>query len=125
MGISFSECTWLHCSKLYCFFFPDNQENGALVEDEELPRGSVDISVYLYYARSMGAIWAFAFLFLAMAFMVFSISRDFWLSKWSEAGLNNNTVCNLFLFCQNAAIFQIGMTIFINIYINNNNNNAS
>ncbi|XP_072030098.1 ATP-binding cassette sub-family C member 9-like [Amphiura filiformis] len=72
-----------------------DKEKGALVEDEELPRGAVDLGVYIYYARNMGIVWAFAFLFLCMIFMSFNISRDIWLSKWSEAGLYNSTVSDV------------------------------
>ncbi|XP_033647324.1 ATP-binding cassette sub-family C member 9-like [Asterias rubens] len=64
---------------------------GALIEKEEIERGSVSYSVYMYYAGNVG--WCMLLLVLIMAVLdtSLSIGTSFWLSAWSEAGLGNET----------------------------------
>ncbi|XP_071784198.1 ATP-binding cassette sub-family C member 9-like isoform X1 [Asterias amurensis] len=64
--------------------------SGALMEKEEMERGSVSYTVYMYYAVNAG--WFLLLLSFIMAIINtgLSIGNNFWLSAWSEAGLGLN-----------------------------------
>ncbi|XP_072031469.1 ATP-binding cassette sub-family C member 9-like [Amphiura filiformis] len=63
---------------------------GKLIQTEELARGSVSADTYLYYARNMGLFWAISFPFAYMLLEAFDVARNFLLSDWAEAGLDQN-----------------------------------
>ncbi|XP_038066901.1 ATP-binding cassette sub-family C member 9-like [Patiria miniata] len=69
----------------------DNTEAGALIEREEMERGSVSYTVYLYYANNCGWLLIFLLGLWAFADAGVGIGTNFWLSDWSEAGLGNET----------------------------------
>ena len=63
--------------------------DGVLIEKEEIAHGAVSSKVYLYYLKNAG--WGL------VTFVVFAqilqaslmVTNNFWLSRWSEAGLFN------------------------------------
>ena len=63
------------------------------MEKEEMERGSVSYTVYMYYAVNAG--WFLLLLSFIMSIINtgLSIGNNFWLSAWSEAGLGLNEVC--------------------------------
>ncbi|XP_022102313.1 ATP-binding cassette sub-family C member 9-like [Acanthaster planci] len=65
--------------------------DGQLIEKEEMVRGSVSYKTYLYLLGSVG--WGLILLVaLAVALQSsLSVTNNFWLSEWSEAGLSNET----------------------------------
>ncbi|XP_072026143.1 ATP-binding cassette sub-family C member 9-like [Amphiura filiformis] len=68
----------------------ETREEGRLIQAEEMERGSVSYTVYWYYMKALGfpCIPMIVFYFLHPAF---TVSTNFWLSNWSEAGLTNST----------------------------------
>ena len=78
------------CHSFFSFWKDGSEPTlGALIEKEEIERGSVSYSVYMYYAGNVG--WCMLLLVLIMAVLdtSLSIGTSFWLSAWSEAGLGN------------------------------------
>ncbi|XP_072031468.1 ATP-binding cassette sub-family C member 9-like [Amphiura filiformis] len=69
----------------------EESSKGKLIQTEELARGSVSAKTYWYYARNMGMFWAISFPFARVVLESFTMTRNFWLADWSEAGLNPNT----------------------------------
>ncbi|XP_022081586.1 ATP-binding cassette sub-family C member 9-like [Acanthaster planci] len=69
----------------------ETPEPGALIEREEMERGSVSYVVYLYYARNVGWLLVALLAFWALVDAGLGIGTNFWLSAWSEAGLGNET----------------------------------
>ena len=67
---------------------------GKLIEKEELTRGSVTANTYWYYFRNMG-FWALLLLFGRFALEIVYVRRNFWLSDWSEAGLDPNRTVSI------------------------------
>ncbi|XP_071784145.1 ATP-binding cassette sub-family C member 9-like isoform X2 [Asterias amurensis] len=65
--------------------------SGALVEKEEIERGSVSYSVYLYYFMNAGYFTILLSIILAVVNTGFFVGTNFWLSAWTEAGLQNHT----------------------------------
>ena len=64
-------------------------DESRLIEKEEMERGAVSYRVYLYYLRALG--WpAIPLIALYLLQPVFSVSTNFWLSAWSEAGVPGN-----------------------------------
>ncbi|XP_033648066.1 ATP-binding cassette sub-family C member 9-like [Asterias rubens] len=68
-----------------------SRASGTLMEKEEMERGSVSYSVYLYYAINAGWLTFILGVILAAVNSGFLIGTNFWLSAWSEAGLRNQT----------------------------------
>ncbi len=68
---------------------------GKLIETEELVRGSVSVGTYWYYIRNMGLLWAFLVPFGRISQEAFNISRNFWLTDWTEAGLDKNRTVSM------------------------------
>ncbi|XP_022102307.1 ATP-binding cassette sub-family C member 9-like [Acanthaster planci] len=65
--------------------------DGQLIEKEEMVRGSVSYKTYLYLLGSVG--WGLILLVGVVVALQTSVSvtTNFWLSEWSEAGLSNET----------------------------------
>ncbi|XP_022102306.1 ATP-binding cassette sub-family C member 9-like isoform X2 [Acanthaster planci] len=65
--------------------------DGQLIEKEEMVRGSVSYKTYLYLLGSVG--WGLILLVGVVGALQTSLSvtTNFWLSEWSEAGLSNET----------------------------------
>ncbi|XP_071810168.1 ATP-binding cassette sub-family C member 9-like [Asterias amurensis] len=63
-----------------------SEEEGRLIEKEERNTGTISWKVVVFYLKAMG--YPQAFLVLTVTLMQHSliITRDFWLSRWSEAG---------------------------------------
>ncbi|XP_072031466.1 ATP-binding cassette sub-family C member 9-like isoform X2 [Amphiura filiformis] len=68
----------------------EESSKGKLIQTEELARGSVSTNTYWYYVRNMGMFWAISFIFAYMLMEAFNVARNFWLSDWAEAGLDQN-----------------------------------
>ncbi|XP_022081606.1 ATP-binding cassette sub-family C member 9-like [Acanthaster planci] len=66
--------------------------SGSLIKKEEMERGSISCGVYLYYARNVGSWLVLLIAVTAVANTALSITTNFWLSAWSEAGLGNESV---------------------------------
>ena len=69
-------------------------KRGKLIVKEALTRGSVTASTYWYYIRNMG-FWAFMMLFGRFALEIVYVRRNFWLSDWSEAGIDPNRTVSI------------------------------
>ncbi|XP_072037224.1 ATP-binding cassette sub-family C member 9-like isoform X2 [Amphiura filiformis] len=65
-----------------------DDDQSRLIQEEEMERGSVKLSVYLYYLKSLGwpCVPLIVFYLICPAF---TVATNFWLSAWSEAGLHN------------------------------------
>ena len=72
----------------------DDVAAGALIEKEEIERGSVSFRVYLYYAKNVGWLLIFLVVLMAVVDAALTIWTNFWLSDWSEAGLGNKVSLN-------------------------------
>ncbi|GAB6030314.1 hypothetical protein CHUAL_005983 [Chamberlinius hualienensis] len=63
-----------------------------LLSGEDRERGQINRKLYVKYMKCCG--WIFCFLFFCFSIFArtVSVSRDFWLSRWSQAahGINNN-----------------------------------
>ena len=60
-----------------------------LIQKEELERGSIAMSVYIYYLKALG--WTCIPTFITYLLSpAFTVATNFWLSDWSEAGLKVN-----------------------------------
>ena len=60
------------------------------MEKEEIERGSVSYSVYLYYFMNAGYFTILFSIILAVVNTGFFVGTNFWLSAWTEAGLQNH-----------------------------------
>ena len=71
----------------------ENREEGRLIQAEEMERGSVSYKVYMYYLKALGfpCIPMIVFYILHPAF---TVATNFWLSSWSESGLDPNVSKN-------------------------------
>ncbi|XP_022080483.1 ATP-binding cassette sub-family C member 9-like [Acanthaster planci] len=68
----------------------EEDDGSTLIRAEERNKGSVPWRVYLYYLQAVGAkAVLLVFLVYICSFLFFTIN-NFWLSDWSEVGLNTN-----------------------------------
>ena len=66
-------------------------KRNILVKKEEMARGSVILSVYLYLMKASG--WSLAAFIIGFGIVnAFYLGKDFWLAKWSEEGERNPDV---------------------------------
>ncbi|XP_041460450.1 ATP-binding cassette sub-family C member 9-like isoform X1 [Lytechinus variegatus] len=65
-----------------------DEKTGRLIEEEEKEKGSVSYKMYLYYFRAMGYWIACLMLGCVALRSGLQVATNFWLSDWSEAGLN-------------------------------------
>ena len=63
-----------------------------MIEKEELQRGSVSRKVYTYYLKSMGVPLVALVLLTYVYLTGFGIYKNFWLAKWSNAGVNASSI---------------------------------
>ena len=71
------------------FSFTGEKEVGSLIEKEEMERGSISMGVYTYYFQNVGWLLSLVTLLSVLVLSGVNIGNNFWLSAWSEAGLNN------------------------------------
>ncbi|XP_006824101.2 ATP-binding cassette sub-family C member 8-like [Saccoglossus kowalevskii] len=64
------------------------QEDGLLIVKEERETGSVSLHMYLSYARAIKYPFVFLICILYITQTALHIVNNFWLSEWSEAGVN-------------------------------------
>ncbi|XP_077978183.1 ATP-binding cassette sub-family C member 9-like [Glandiceps talaboti] len=65
-----------------------NAETGTLIKREERERGSVSWRVYLAYGKAMKLPLVFLMLVMFLVQGTIHIFTNFWLSQWSEAGMD-------------------------------------
>ncbi|XP_033647740.1 ATP-binding cassette sub-family C member 9-like [Asterias rubens] len=68
------------------------KEVGSLIEKEEMERGSISMGVYTYYFQNVGWLLSLVTLLSVLVLSGVNIGNNFWLSAWSEAGLNNESM---------------------------------
>ncbi|XP_071961483.1 ATP-binding cassette sub-family C member 9-like [Antedon mediterranea] len=70
-----------------------DKDTTKLIEDEEIVRGSVSYTMYLYYINAMGKLLSVLVIISCISVTGMMVGTNFWLSEWSESGLDvsNNT----------------------------------
>ncbi|XP_076451201.1 multidrug resistance-associated protein 1-like [Babylonia areolata] len=76
-----------------------DQGHGAIqacmTEDEQAATGRVKMKVFSSYAGHMGYVWCALIVLAFMAYQVFSVYANFWLSHWTEDPVLLNTTTNV------------------------------
>ena len=76
---------------------------GKLTDEEEMERGSVSYQVYMFFARNMSWSVAAAIVASFVLQIILQIGATFWISIWSEAGLQNEVrILKPFIFVFNS-----------------------